>query len=162
MNLRRVALVLYPCLAPLALCFVTFAQKYFLNPPLIAVCCSSQPSFKVLLSLPVQVLLPVPAALCGFLLDTCGEHLPRSFLTVHTLKKGKGCLWFLAGNRPNMVPMASALRGEAIQTSSRSSTQPYFIVFCCKTCDQVNGKLAVILFYALLLERCWLPSELNV
>lgn len=82
----------------------------------------------------------VPATLWDFLLDTCGEHLPHSFLTVHTLKKGKGCLWFLAGNRPNMVPVASALRGEAIQTSSRSSTQPYFIVFCCKTCDEVNGR----------------------
>lgn len=117
----------------------------------------------LVLSAAVPARLPVPAALWDFLLDTCGEHLPYSFLTVHTLKKGRGCLWLPAGARLNMVPVASALRGEAVQTSSRSRTQPeYFIVFCCKTWSSEWQRLAIILSYVLLLEGCWLPSELDV
>lgn len=72
-------------------------------------------------------------------------HLCRALAMVFSQcpysEERKRMLWFLAGNRPNMVPVVSALREEAVYTNSRSSTQPkYLIGFFCKTSDQVNGR----------------------
>lgn len=72
MNLRKVALVLYSCLAALALCFATSAQKYFLEPLLVSVsahhgpcsecCCPCQaPCACCTLGLPVGYLWRAPA-----------------------------------------------------------------------------------------------------